>query len=84
MTSELPSPTDTGMAFAPDDDPVYHLAVEVTNALSTAACLLVIVAYVFLRQKHPRLMGRISLKLSLAMACTDLVFHVSFPLYYYQ
>ena len=84
MTSDLPSPTDTGMAFASNDDPVYYMAVEVTNALSTAACLLVIVAYVYLRQKHPRLMGRTSLKLSLAMACTDLVFHVRFSLYCYQ
>lgn len=77
VTSELPSPTSTEMVFAPVSDPVYYLAVQVTNSISTAACLLVVVAYIFLRKKHPRLMGRISLKLSLAMACTDLFYHVS-------
>ena len=82
--SELPNPTSTNLVFALDSDPVYYMAVEVTNSLSTAACLLVIFAYIFLRREHPRLMTRTSLKLSLAMACTDLVYHVGLSVNYQQ
>ena len=74
VTSGVPSPN---MVFVPTSDPVYYMAVEVTNSISTAACLLFIVAYFVLRQKHPRLMNRTSLKLSLAMNFTDLFYHVS-------
>ena len=83
-TSELPNPTNTDLVFASESDPVYYTAVEVTNAISTAACLLVIVSYIVLRWKHPRLMTRTSLKISLAMACTDLIFHVSISVKHYQ
>jgi len=83
-TLGFPNPTSTDMVFASDSDPVYYMAVQVTNAISTAACLLVIIAYILLRQKHPRLMTRTSLKLSLAMACTDLLYHVSLSVNYDQ
>lgn len=83
-TSALPNPTSTDLVFASDSDPVYYTAVEVTNSISTAACLLVIITYFLLRREHPRLMTRTSLKLSLAMACTDLIYHVGLSLNSYQ
>lgn len=52
-------------------------AILITNATSIGASLCVIAAYYLLRRKHARLMKRTTLKLSLAMAMTDLVFHVS-------
>jgi len=67
-TSELPYPTNTDLVFASETDPVYYTAVEVTNAISTAAYLIVIVSSIFLRWKHPKLMTRTSLKIRLAMA----------------
>ena len=82
--SELPNPTSTDLAFASVSDPVYYTAVEVTNSISTAACLLVIITYILLRREHPRLMTRTSLKLSLAMACTDLIYHVGLSIICYQ
>lgn len=54
-----------------------HNAILITNAASIGASLCVIAAYYLLRRKHARLMKRTTLKLSLAMAMTDLVFHVS-------
>jgi len=83
-TSGLPDPTSTKRVFALNSDPVYYMAVQVTNSVSTAGCLLVIFAYTILRQKHPRLMTRTSLVLSLAMACTDLLYHVSLSVNCYQ
>ena len=53
-------------------------AILITNAASAGASLCVIAAYYLLRRKHKRLMKRTTLKLSLAMAMTDLILHVSF------
>ena len=54
----------------------YLNAVLATNAISLGACIIVITIFFILKRKSPRLMSRTSLKLSIAMACTDLTFHV--------
>lgn len=77
-TSTLP-PYATGTSdqrFMTDTDKVFFNAVLATNSISVAACLLVIIAYFFLRRKYPQVLSRTSLKLSIAMACSDTIYHV--------
>lgn len=69
-------PSDNGMTFAVDEDPVYRYAVITSNSISVLACVIALSLYIFLRRKNPRLMSRTSLKISVAMATTDLLFHV--------
>jgi hypothetical protein len=58
-------------------DGLSYNAILITNAASVGASVCVIAAYYLLRRKHARLMKRTTLKLSLVMAMTDFVFHVS-------
>ena len=58
------------------DGSSYNI-ILITNAASVGASLCVVAAYWLLRRKHARIMERTTLKLSLAMAMTDLIFHVS-------
>lgn len=62
--------------FVLEVDHTYSNAVLATNTISVVASSIAIVTYFILRAKNPRLMSRTSLKLSAAMACTDLVLHV--------
>jgi len=56
---------------------ILYKAIMATNSISLAACVFTIVTYIFLRRKYPRLMSRTSLRLSIAMACSDAILHVS-------
>jgi len=72
-------PHTTGMSdqrFMMETNKVFFNAVLATNSISVAACLLVIMAYFFLQRKYPQVMSRTSLKLSIAMACSDAIYHV--------
>ena len=55
---------------------ILYDAVMATNAISLAACIFTVLTYIFLRRKYPRLMSRTSLRLSIAMACSDAILHV--------
>lgn len=70
--------TTSAPDFVLDTDRAYSIAVLVTNTISLGACVMAIVLYFVLRRKNLRLMSRISLKLSIAMAFTDLILHVRF------
>lgn len=61
---------------APVTRKAFYNAFIATNSISLAACVLAISVYFVLRRKHPRLMSRTSLKLSIAMACSDVIYHV--------
>ena len=61
----------------------YDVLMTVLNCISILACILVVVSYIFLRRKSSRLMSRTSLQISVAMACTDLLFHVSPRLFHH-
>src|SRR5258706_5193292 len=77
-TSTLP-PYATGTSdqrFMTDTDKVFFNAVLATNSISVAACRFVITAYFMLQRKYPQVMSRTSLKLSIAMACSDTIYHV--------
>ncbi|KAG8858634.1 hypothetical protein FRB91_009510 [Serendipita sp. 411] len=52
-----------------------NLPVQITNAFSLAACLVVIAAYIFFRRKNKRIMERPSLVLAVSMASADAVLH---------
>ena len=56
---------------------VIYNAVIATNSISLAACIFTISTYIYLRRKYPRLMVRTSLRLTIAMACSDAILHVS-------
>ena len=72
-----PHTTDASdQRFITDTNKVFFNAVLATNVISVAACLFVITAYVFLQRKYPQVMSRTSLKLSIAMACSDAIYHV--------
>jgi len=72
-----PHATDTpGERFMTDTDKSFSNAVLATNSISVAACLFVITAYFYLQRKYPQVMSRTSLKLSIAMACSDTIYHV--------
>src|SRR5882757_10542635 len=75
-TNAAANPSRSATTFVLDEDLVYHYAVVVSNSISVLACAIVVALYIFLRRKHTRLMTRTSLKISVAMACTDLLFHV--------
>lgn len=77
-TSTFP-PNATGTSdqrVVMDTDKVFTNAVLATNSISIAACLFVITAYFVLQRKYPQVMSRTSLKLSIAMACSDIIYHV--------
>ena len=77
-TSTFP-PNATGTSdqrFMTDTDKVFFNAVLATNSISVAACLFVITAYFVLQRKYPQVMSRTSLKISIAMACSDTIYHV--------
>ena len=65
------------MTFAEDHG--YYYAVIVSNSISILACILAVAMYTFLRRKNLKLMSRTSLKISVAMASTNLLFHVCPP-----
>jgi len=69
-----PGPSD--QRFMTDTNKVFLNAVLATNSISVVACLFVLTAYFFLRRKYPQVMSRTSLKLSVAMACSDTIYHV--------
>ena len=83
-SSPATSIVSTDGADATDSEPydgteqVFYNAVMATNSISLAACIFTISTYIFLRRKYPRLMSRTSLRLSIAMACSDAILHVSF------
>ncbi|PVG02354.1 hypothetical protein CPB86DRAFT_811450 [Serendipita vermifera] len=52
-----------------------EVPVIVTNAVSVAACLAVLVSYFIFRRKHKRIMERNSLVLAVSMAAADLLLH---------
>ena len=60
-----------------DTQKYYDVLMIVLNCISTLACIAVVVVYILLRRKNSRLMSRTSLKISAAIAYTDLLFHVS-------
>jgi hypothetical protein len=79
LTTSTSPPQTTGMLderFVTDTSKVFFTAVLATNSISLAACLFVITAYFFLHRKYPQVMSRTSLKLSVAMACSDTIYHV--------
>ncbi|KIM26987.1 hypothetical protein M408DRAFT_330344 [Serendipita vermifera MAFF 305830] len=55
--------------------PTSDIPVQITNAISVAACLAVVISYFFFRRKNPRLMQRTSLVLAVSMASVDLLLH---------
>ena len=61
----------------------YDVLMIVLNCISILACILVEVSYFLLRRKNSRLMSRTSLQISVAMAYTDLLFHVSPRLFHH-
>lgn len=76
-TAASPDPSsNSDMTFALDEDPVYRYAVITSNSISILACVVAVTVYIFLRRKNSRLMSRTSLKISVAMASTDFLFHV--------
>ena len=83
LTSTTITPSGSLVTFAADqtisaDAPRYYdVLMIVSNCISILACIALVVIYIFLRQKNSRLMSRTSLKISVAMACTDFLFHVS-------
>jgi Domain of unknown function len=64
------------VTFVLNEDQVYYHAVIISNSISILACVVAVVMYILLRRKNARLMTRTSLKISVAMACTDFLFHV--------
>ena len=50
--------------------------VQITNAISLAACLCVVISYFFFRRKNQRIMERPSLILAVSMAAADGLLHV--------
>jgi hypothetical protein len=52
------------------------LPVQITNAVSLAACVAVVVSYFLFRHKNKRIMERTSLILAVSMASADLLLHV--------
>jgi len=72
-----PSATSTSdQSFVTDTNKVFFNAVLATNSISVTACLFVITVYFFLRRHHSQVMSRTSLKLGVAMACSDTIYHV--------
>src|SRR5258706_8433493 len=73
----------TDGANATDPEPVdeteqiLYNAIMATNSISLAACIFAVTSYIFLRRKYPRLMSRTSLRLGIAMTCSDAILHVS-------
>jgi hypothetical protein len=80
LTAPASPPYATGTSddehFVTDTNKAFFNAVIATNSISLAACLFVITAYFFLHRKYPQVMSRTSLKLSVAMACSDTIYHV--------
>lgn len=62
---------------AVDASTTSDLPVQITNAISLVACLGVLISYFVLRRKNRRIMNRTSLVLSVLMAVSDLILHVS-------
>ncbi|KAG8831897.1 hypothetical protein FRC17_002392, partial [Serendipita sp. 399] len=58
-----------------DASTTENLPVQITNAFSLAACLVVIAAYIFFRRRNKRIMQRPSLVLAVSMASADAVLH---------
>jgi hypothetical protein len=52
------------------------LPVQITNAVSLAACIAVAISYFLFRRKNKRIMERTSLILAVSMASADLLLHV--------
>ena len=73
----------TDGADATDPEPfseteqVLYNAIMATNSISLAACIFAVSTYILLRRKYPRLMSRTSLRLGIAMTCSDAILHVS-------
>jgi|SRR5258706_10702969 len=76
LTATSIAPSGSLVTFA-DAQRYYDVLTIVLNCISILACIVVVVLYILLRRKNSRLMSRTSLKISLAMAYTDLLFHVS-------
>ncbi|SRR5258706_4082563 len=60
-----------------ETEQVLYNTIIATNSISLAACIFTISTYIFLRRKYPRLMSRTSLRLGIAMTCSDAMLHVS-------
>lgn len=52
------------------------LPVQITNAISLAACVTVVASYFLFRRKNKHIMERTSLILAVSMASADLLLHV--------
>jgi hypothetical protein len=83
-TAFLLIPELMATATAPSDPTIstdaqryYDILMIVLNCISIIACIALVALYILLRRQNPRLMSRTSLKISVAMAYTDLLFHVS-------
>ena len=63
--------------IAADAQRSYDVLTIVSNGISILACIALAALYILLRRKNSRLMSRTSLKINVAMAYTDLLFHVS-------
>jgi len=75
-TATATAPSSSLVTFA-DDHMYYNVLAIVSNCISILACIAAVALYILLRRKDSRLMTRTSLKISVAMICTDLLFHVS-------
>jgi len=74
-TSTSPDAADSTQTFVTDTDHTLANAVLATNSISVAACVFAITSYFILRHRNPRMMARTSLKISVAMACSDTIYH---------
>lgn len=70
------APGTSDQTFETDTNKVLFNAVLATNSISLAACLFVITAYFVLRRKNAQVMSRTSLRISVAMVCSDTIYHV--------
>ena len=83
LTATSTAPLGSLVTFAADQTTFadaqryYDVLMIVLNCISILACIVIVVLYILLRRKNSRLMSRTSLKISVAMAYTDLLFHVS-------
>jgi hypothetical protein len=59
-----------------DASTTSNIPVQITNSLSLASCLAVIVSYFLFRRSNKRIMERTSLVLAVSMAFTDGLLHV--------
>lgn len=70
-----PSPSTPDSFDSSDAATTSDLAVKISNSISLAACIAVVVSYFYFRRNNRRIMQRTSLVLAVSMASADLLLH---------